>query len=125
MKFIKMVLLGVCFGTSVLANAGTMNCSSVGEMLPENRLVIDATVETSWWGNVLKAGTFSYRASDTATESTAGSFTCEQPNEKKIVFCSTLTPDANVQRIVAHPVMGLMFQLSGQPHAAMFNCKNP
>lgn len=83
MKFIKLVLFGICFGTSVVANAGTMNCSSVGEFLPE------------------------------------------KPNDKGLVICKTLAPDVNVQEIVGHRVLGLMFRLSGQAHAVMFNCTKP
>lgn len=103
------------------AHAANLECTSVGQNLPANRLEISVKLERSWLGTVT-GGSYSYTNPITA-ESNSGEFACAKANDKGTIFCGPLRQDKNIQTIVIHRVMGLMFQLTDQQHVALFDCK--
>jgi hypothetical protein len=121
MGHIKTAILGISLFSAATAGA-TLKCSTVGPNLPENRFVIEATVETNWLGTVITYGTFSY--TDPATSQTrTNQFACLPPDKDSLTRCGAIEPDENIERIGAHPVIGFSMHLKGQQHEALLNCK--
>lgn len=124
------VLRPFYFGNNLGANswasakAATYNCSSVGEHLPTNRLIFEITIDRALMGwGAITGGAYAYRGTQDPQIMGSGKYRCGKANEKGIVFCRTTQPDANIVDIVVHPVMGIMFQITGQEHVVLFNCK--
>lgn len=122
MKFLKLSVLGFVLALATQAHARTLKCSSVGEQLPQNRLVFDVTLETNWWGNAVYSGSYTY-TNPSSNETGSGEFACLPANEKGVTMCGVIKPDSNITSIVSHPVMGFMIQITGQPHVVLFSCK--
>lgn len=119
----KTVLLAlVTLGFAANAHAANYVCKSSGPNLPENRLFYSVELEHTWWGRVT-GGTYHYSLTEGSPELGQGKFACAAPNDKGVVFCGPLAADANISRIVVHPVLGLAFEITGQPHVVLFDCK--
>jgi hypothetical protein len=121
MTYLKLALMGGVLALANTATAGTVKCTSVGENLRSNRLNIEVTLQTSFFGTGLQEGSLSYTGSSSG-ESGSGQFACLKPNDKGLVFCGLVNSDINIEKIVSHPVLGFMIQIKGQESVVLFNC---
>lgn len=119
MKFFKSALI-FSFLTICSAHADQLKCSSTGELLPQNK--IDFQVKLSTSSSEVKAGLYKYK--DLSNQIKEGTFSCENPNERGLIFCKTTLADEQIQNIVVHPVLGLMFQIKDQNHPVSFHCES-